>query len=234
MMKLSTPVFKLKRKAKLLAREQAIPLHQALDRVAMAEGFQRWSQLAGSTAMRRPAERILDSVRPGDMMLLGARPGQGKTMIGLELAALSPRIGRRGVFFTLDYTGADVAERLGEIGAPHDAVVVDASDDICAAYIIEQLADGAGRAVAVVDYLQLLDQRRSTPPLDEQLAMLGRAAQESGMIIVMISQIDRRFDASDKALPDVSDIRRPNPFDPSLFTRTCFIHDGAIKLSRAA
>ena len=38
-MKLSAPVYRLKRRAKVLAREERIPLHEALDRVAMDEGF---------------------------------------------------------------------------------------------------------------------------------------------------------------------------------------------------
>ena len=33
-MRLSAPIFRLKRQAKLLAREAGIPLHQALDRVS--------------------------------------------------------------------------------------------------------------------------------------------------------------------------------------------------------
>lgn len=44
-MQLSAPIYKLKRKAKLLAREIDIALHQALDKVAIEEGFQSWSHL---------------------------------------------------------------------------------------------------------------------------------------------------------------------------------------------
>jgi carbamoylphosphate synthase small subunit len=37
--KLSTPIYNLKRKARQLARVQAIPLHAALDRIAAEEGY---------------------------------------------------------------------------------------------------------------------------------------------------------------------------------------------------
>jgi len=37
------------------------------------------------------------------MVLIGARPGHGKTLLGLELAALAELIDRTGYFFTLDY-----------------------------------------------------------------------------------------------------------------------------------
>src|SRR5579862_7868029 len=38
-MKLSAPIYHLKRKARLLSREKKIPLHEALDRIAIEEGF---------------------------------------------------------------------------------------------------------------------------------------------------------------------------------------------------
>jgi len=51
-MSLSAPIFRLKRRAKLLSREAGIPLNQALDRVAKDEGFQSWSLLVA----RNPAQ----------------------------------------------------------------------------------------------------------------------------------------------------------------------------------
>ena len=44
-MNLSAPIYKLKRNAKLLSRNDGIPLHQALDRIARNEGFKSWSLL---------------------------------------------------------------------------------------------------------------------------------------------------------------------------------------------
>lgn len=44
-MHLSAPINVLKRKAKLLSREAAIPLNQALNRVAKEEGYTGWSFL---------------------------------------------------------------------------------------------------------------------------------------------------------------------------------------------
>jgi hypothetical protein len=45
-MSLSAPIHVLKRRAKLRARKGDIPLHEALDRIARAEGFRSWSLLA--------------------------------------------------------------------------------------------------------------------------------------------------------------------------------------------
>jgi len=237
-MKLSAPIFRLKRQARLLARDAGLPLHKALDQIARAEGFRSWSHLAARHASGRPAAAILDALNPGDMVLLGARPGQGKTQLGLSLAVEAARAGRTACFFTLEYTPADVlallrAEEAEPANlAPH--LILDTSDDICAGHIIARMAETLRGAMAVIDYFQLLDQKRYHPPLDEQVRMLKAFAAETGTIIVMISQIDRSFDAAAGGLPCLADVRLPNPVDLSLFTRTCFLHDGEIRLDAAA
>lgn len=225
-MRLSAPIFRLKRQAKLLSRNQNIPLHQALDRVAVSEGYKRWSHLAAAAPSPTLSETILNGLAGGDMLLLGARPGHGKTLAGLEIAAAAHRRQMNGLFFTLDYTRADVTERLQTISGASDRVEVDTSDEICADHIIKRLGQAQGASIAVIDYLQLLDQRRSTPDLDRQLAALKQRAVKSGDIIVAISQIDRSFESSGKSLPDLSDIRLPNPVQLDRFTRTCFLHNG--------
>lgn len=237
-MKLNAPIFALKRHAKTIARVEGIRLHQALDRVARENGFNSWSHLASAHAEQGPASRILASLSPGDLILLGARPGQGKTLLGLELSMLAGTIDRQGLFFSLDYTEADIDERLAALSPGSkmkaDAPLIDISDDICAGYIIARLGARAGKALIVIDYLQLLDQRRSHPELAEQVEQLKAFAKRSGAIIVLISQIDRAFEKSGKALPDLSDVRLPNPLDLNLFDRACFLHHGEVRMSKAA
>jgi replicative DNA helicase len=230
-MMLSAPIFRLKRRAKLLARQNEIPLHKALDEVARSEGFRSWSHLA--TRAHRPAGEILSRLSPGDLMLLGARPGHGKTRLGLELAIEATSRGRHGHFFTLDYSEGVTLAHLRSLGADQETIAalnLDTSDNICASYIIDMLGTSPRHAVAVIDYLQLLDQRRRNPGLAEQISALRSFAAASGSIIVVISQIDRAFELSAKRLPELSDVRLPNPLDLTLFTKSCFLHDGQIRL----
>ena len=170
-MQYSAPIFVLKRRAKSLAREAGIPLHQALNEMAAQEGYNSWSHLASSSAKETLANEtltneILFQLQPGDLWLIGARPKQGKTRLGLELAAGASRIGRIGYFFTLDDNTRDVAEQYASIGYdPHSTdVVVDTSDDISADHIIDHLSE-ARPTLVVVDYLQILTRSAPTQAL---------------------------------------------------------------------
>jgi len=81
----------------------------------------------------------------------------------------------------------------------------------------------------VIDYLQLLDQKRSTPTLQDQVSDLARFASARGVIIVFVCQIERAFEAVNAPLPGPADIRLPNPLDLSLFSRAWFLHRGVLR-----
>ncbi|UUX48782.1 DNA helicase [Nisaea acidiphila] len=234
-MKLSAPLFRLKRQARLLSREEGIPLNKALDRIAAGEGFRSWSQLAAKVARdHRPGAGLFAQLEPGDLVLLGARPGQGKTLLGLELLLEAAKAGRKGTFFTLDYHAEDVAQRLRSMGGEPEAAgrdfALDTSDGICADHIVGRMRGAPRGTLSVIDYLQLLDQRRDRPALAEQLRALKAFTVASGQIAVLISQIDRTFDARGSGLPGLADVRLPNPVDLTLFTKCCFLHEGEISL----
>ena len=56
-----------------------------------------------------------------------------------------------------------------------------------------------------------------------RLQQLKRAA---GAITLVMSQIDRSFALADKTLPDLTDVRLPNPLDLRVFDKACFLHQG--------
>ena len=146
-MKLSAPLYHLKRKAKLLSRAENIPLHAALDRIARQEGFGGWSLLAAKVTASAPAEKLFARLAPGDLVLVGARPGQGKTLMSLELAVQAMKSGSRGVFFTLEYTEKDMLDRFRAIGVAREEFAglfeFDSSDEISSDYIVKRLAGAA-------------------------------------------------------------------------------------------
>lgn len=237
-MKLSAPIYHLKRKAKRLSRDENIPLHDALDRVAATEGFSAWSMLAAKAAAMTPANKLFPQFRPGDMVLVGARPGHGKTLMSLELAVEAMRSGHRAAFFSLEYTEKDVLERLRAIGVDpaqfEKLFEVDCSDAISADHVVKQMAAAPSGTFVVIDYLQLLDQRRENPHLTVQVRALKSFARDKGLIVVFISQIDRSYDPSIKPCPDLCDVRLPNPLDLKLFDKTCFLNNAEVQFRAAS
>ena len=237
-MKLSAPLYHLKRKAKLLSRAENIPLHAALERVARQEGFVGWSLLVAKMSASAPAEKLFARLAPGDLVLVGARPGQGKTLMSLELAVQAMKSGSRGVFFTLEYSEKDMLDRFRTIGVAREEFAglfeFDSSDEISSDYIVKRLADAPRGTLVVVDYLQLLDQKRDNPVLMDQVRTLQSIARERGLIFVFISQIDRSYDPLKKPCPDLEDVRLPNPLDLTLFTKTCFLNNGEVQFRAAS
>ncbi|QEL23084.1 DNA helicase [Bosea sp. F3-2] len=237
-MTLSAPIHQLKRRARLLSRRERIPLHAALDRIATDEGYRSWSLLVAKQPRTETARALLPHFASGDLVLMAGRPGQGKTLASLGLLAEAMRAGRRGVFFTLEYTPADVAGRLRALGIEPDEFAglfdCDCSDAISADYIVGTLATAPRGTVVVIDYLQLLDQRRDTPELVLQVRTLRAFARERGLILVFISQVDRSYEASGKPFPDIADVRLPNPLDLSLFDKACFLNRGEVHVRTGA
>jgi len=158
--------------------------------------------------------------------------------MGLKLIVDAMKLGRRGFFFTLEFTDEDVFSRLktvaGDSARLSDLFEFDNSDAINADYIMSRLAGAQPGTVAVIDYLQLLDQKRSNPQLMQQVRALKSFARDTGLIFVFICQIDRSYNASVKSCPDLSDVRLPNPLDLALFDKSCFLNNGRVRIQPSA
>jgi replicative DNA helicase len=166
---------------------------------------------------------------------VASRPGQGKTLLSLDLAVKTMRQGHLAAFFTLEFTQADIAECLKTMGEEPsyftDRFLVDDSDQICADYIVCQLWSAAAKTLVVVDYLQLLDQKRENATLMDQVQQLKSFARERQLIVLCLSQIDRSYDSAKRPCPGIGDVRLPNPLDLGLFDRTCFLNQGRLQLA---
>jgi len=231
--KLSAPIFVLKSQAKELKRTKSITMTEALNLIARREGYSSWSLLRSKARDLFPKtrEEILGYLNPGDLMLIGSRPGLGKTKFTLQVLMQAASEGRKCFFFTLEYSRREVASRVAEldesIGETRQKLSFDFSDEISSSYIIRRtkgfLEPGS---VIAIDYLQLLDQKRSKPELQTQVEELKKYAKEQECIIIFVSQVDRSFEGKGKTHPTLEDVRLPNPLDLRLFNKSMFLHNG--------
>jgi len=231
-MKLSAPIHVLKSQAKSLKKSESITMVEALNIVAHQEGFSSWSLLQSKKEEIFPSSysEILDFFNEGDLVLIGARPSHGKTSftIGLFVQAIQQKR-KKSYYFTLSETHKDVAGRMAiydeRIGENDSLFELNYSNEICADYIIKQTRkDINNQSVIVVDYLQLLDEKRINDPLQEQIEKLKDYAKEKGCIIIFISQINREVEYKDDRRPTISDIRLPNPLRTQILNKIILLY----------
>lgn len=229
-MKLTSPIHLLKMQARRLKSTQSIGMVAALNLIAKREGYSSWSllQAKAKAFMPKTADEVLDYIYPSDLVLMAARPGLGKTKLALETLLRATQQNRICFFFSLEYTKAETIKKLtafDERYKPDNPLLnLDYSDQISAQYIMSQTEDIiAENSIIAVDYLQLLDQRRETPALQQQIEELKTYAKQTGCILIFISQIDRKFEQDDRKRPNLDDIRLPNPLNLALFNKSIFI-----------
>jgi len=231
-MKLSAPIHVLKSQAKRIKRAESLTMTEALNQVANKEGFSSWSLLQSKSEEIYPTsyDEILSFFNGGDLILIGARPSYGKTSftIGLFVQAIQEKRAK-SYYFTLAETHKDVAGRIAiydeMIGQNNEVFELNYSNNISAEYIINKVRPSIReKSVIVIDYLQLLDEKRVNPALQDQVKMLQDFAKESKCIIIFLSQVNREIEYKNVRRPTVEDIRLPNPLDTKLFNKMIFLY----------
>lgn len=231
-MKLSAPIHVLKAEAQLLKKEKSITNTEALDLIAKREGFDSWSLLQSKKDDMFPKSynEILGFFNPGDIALIGARPSKGKTVftMGLFVQAIQKKASKN-FCFSLAEVHKDIAKRIAvydeSLGENNAYFELDYSNDISADYIIEKTKKSISKgSLIVIDYLQLLDEKRSNPPLQVQVEKLKNYAKEKECVVIFISQLGRELENRADKKPTMDDIRLPNPLELKFFNKIMLLH----------
>ncbi len=181
-------------------------------------------------------DRATGKMKPGELCILAGRPGLGKTALALQYASTAAQHGKNVAFFSLEMSGAELANRLavqraGRAGLADRKALLAGLDQIKALrplHVFESrsvskidqiearcrllLTAPGGLGLVVVDYLQLI-----TPPQEirrehreRQVAEMSRQfklmAQSLGCPILLLSQLNRESEREDRP-PRLSDLR---------------------------
>ena len=231
-MKLSAPIYVLKVQAQKLRKEKLMTNTEALDLIAKREGFNSWSLMQSKKDEMFPTsyDEILEFFNPGDIVLIGARPSKGKTVftIGLLVQAIQMKLAKN-YFFSLSEVHKDIRSRMAiydkTIEEDNKFVVHDYSNEINAEYIIEKTKNSISKkSLIIVDYLQLLDEKRTNPSLQDQVMQLKNYAKEKECIVIFISQMSREIENRADQKPNMSDVRLPNPLELKYFNKIILLH----------
>lgn len=231
-MKLSAPIHVLKAQAQQIKKEKGITNTEALDFIAKREGFDSWSLLQSKKDDMFPKsyDEILGFFNPGDIVLIGARPSKGKTVftMGLLVQAIQKKAAVN-FCFSLSEVHKDIAKRLAlydqSLGEKNAYFELDYSNDISADYIINKTKAKISKgSLIVIDYLQLLDEKRTNPPLQVQVEKLKTFAREKECVVIFISQLDRAVENRTNQKPILGDVRLPNPLELKYFNKIMFLN----------
>jgi replicative DNA helicase len=157
--------------------------------------------------------------------------------IGLFVQAIKNK-SAKNFFFSLSEVHKSIAKRIERydenIEQDSSRYEHDYSNDICADYIINKISsEVTSNSLIVIDYLQLLDQKRTNDTLQNQVIALKKFAKEKGCIIIFISQIDREVENRLDPRPIFGDILLPNPLDLGLMNKILLLYIDLNKLEEA-
>lgn len=165
----------------------------------------------------RNIDSLIEGFRPGELVILAARPAMGKSALALQLALNLANSGNPVVYFTLEMTNTELAKRATQsrdINREHrDNLIINQranTPEKVAAFV--KTARKAGKADAVfIDYLQLMSSgKKSESRVQEITAIsrqLKRLAVNENVPVIALSQLNRQVENRENHRPRLSDLR---------------------------
>lgn len=204
-----------------MAASLAAQVENPTERKLIATGWARWDEKA-------------TALRAGEMVTIAARPGCGKTALGIQIAVHAAMAGERVVLFSLEMSGEEVVDRIAKHRGGPDALYNRAEylREIRAAAKLDRLHvyDNAERhtmasiearsrlhagqqgsvGLVVIDYLQLIEPADRRAPREQQVAEMSRRCKQlAGILhcpVLVLAQLNREIEKDDRK-PRLSDLR---------------------------
>ena len=148
-------------------------------------------------------DKVLLGMGPGDLVLIGARPGMGKTSFALNVAAnVARQTGKTVCIFSLEMSGEQLASRM----LASEGMI--SSGDLRTGKLSEEAWARLSRAAERLGSCKILVDDTAGVTLTQMRAKLRRVEKGTlGMIVIdylQLMQSDRRFDSRVNEVSDIS------------------------------
>jgi replicative DNA helicase len=151
---------------------------------------------------------------PGKLIVLGARPGMGKTAMVVQIMRHVGETIGHSLYVSLEMPDMEIAERLEQYTGAEDLPILISDNEfefakICS--LIRMTVRKHRVKLVVIDYLQLMELPHSRLQSEEKIAemskTLKRLAKTLKITIVACVQLNRELEKRDDKRPRTSDIR---------------------------
>ena len=206
---------------------------EVLDRIA--DAVNRGDNLQGISTGWKYLDKFMGGYHKGNLIIVGGRPGMGKSALGLSLAVDCCKWANV-LFYTIEMSKEELAQRyisyfsnvenykirnasitLAQIedmsntmySLDKDFHIIDSTnrhiDHISAQIRLHKVKYGLN--IAIIDYLQLIDGNAKSryEIVSEASKRLKQLAKELGITVIALAQLKREEKASDK--PSLSDLK---------------------------
>ena len=184
----------------------------------------------------RDLDRKAGALEPGTMTIIGARPGMGKTILGLEIALANAKIGNRVAFFSLEMPENQLTQRIlsRELEIPLSRLrardlssdewlrlqrgsdplplFIDDTAAITPLELQSKVAQIGNVDVVIVDYLQIMRGNKSNYKNREaEVSSISRElkaiSKHENCHVIALAQLSRETEKRTDPKPRLSDLR---------------------------
>ncbi|MBQ3379908.1 MAG: DnaB-like helicase C-terminal domain-containing protein [Clostridia bacterium] len=158
----------------------------------------------------RELDDLIGGFYPGELVVIAARPGMGKTALGIQTAINASKCtGKKVVYFSLELSNEQLKKRIVKADAAFNASTIIISDSPGASVAdMKILCCGMGDlGLVVIDYLQLLNRRQHDRDRPHKIAEtscgIKNMARELNVPVVCVSQLSGALEKRENKRPSL-------------------------------
>lgn len=159
-------------------------------------------------------DKLTTGLPGGDLILIGGRPGMGKTCFALDIAKhLVNTSDKTTIYFSMENSTQELKKMLqkksGILPDCSSGLIIHDCPAISAKEITEICRQTENLGAIIIDYIQLVKQASEENPLS---VTLKNIAVESDVPVICLVQLSRQCEARPDKRPDLQDIPKNNDF----------------------